>query len=95
MGIVGGLGGIVQEQSLGNGVVKDQPQSIEFLDETGRSPAQRQVQAGAPETNFLLVLGTSTNWQTLGTLTLTNSVQTWSDPAPATNFSRFYRLQGP
>jgi hypothetical protein len=25
-------------------------QSIEFLDETGRSPAQRQVQAGAPET---------------------------------------------
>jgi hypothetical protein len=40
-------------------------------------------------------LGTGTNWQTLGSLTLTNSVQTWSDPAPATNSSRFYRLQGP
>ena len=40
-------------------------------------------------------LGTSTNWQTLGNLTLTNFVQTWSDPAPATNSSRFYRLQGP
>jgi hypothetical protein len=31
MGIVGGLGGIVQEQSLGNGGVKDQPQSIVLL----------------------------------------------------------------
>jgi hypothetical protein len=47
------------------------------------------------EIQSLPALGTSTNWQTLGSLALTNSVQTWSDPAPATNFSRFYRLQGP
>jgi hypothetical protein len=47
------------------------------------------------EIQSIPALGTSANWQTLGSLTLTNSVQTWSDPAPATNFSRFYRLQGP
>jgi hypothetical protein len=40
-------------------------------------------------------LGTSNAWQTLGSLTLTNAIQTWSDSAPATNFSRFYRLQTP
>ncbi len=37
-------------------------------------------------------LNTSNQWQTAGSVTLTNSTQIWSDPVPLTNSSRFYRL---
>lgn len=37
-------------------------------------------------------LNTSNPWPTLGSVTLTNSTQIWSDPMLLTNASRFYRL---
>jgi hypothetical protein len=37
-------------------------------------------------------LSTSNQWQTSGSVTLTNSTQTWTDPVPLANSSRFYRL---
>ena len=37
-------------------------------------------------------LGTSDEWQSAESVTLTNAIQGWSDPAPLANPSRFYRL---
>jgi len=37
-------------------------------------------------------LGPSNQWQSAGSVTLTNVIQSWSDPVLLTNSSRFYRL---
>ena len=37
-------------------------------------------------------LGTSDEWQSAESVTLTNAIQGWSDPAALANPSRFYRL---
>ena len=47
---------------------------------------------GTYQIQTLSSLGTGDQWQSTGSVTLTNSIQTWSDPVLLTGLNRFYRL---
>jgi hypothetical protein len=51
----------------------------------GTAGATYQIQSASS-------LGAGDQWQSAGSVTLTNAIQSWSDPALLANSSRFYRL---